>query len=128
MQKRRFPMVPIVAITLKVVVTLAFLATLYLTYKEFAETIGSWAGRVTPYGSSPAITSFGARLESLFGPLYNFIQRFISLLLFWGIAELIQSLREIEFNTRLAVTEKLPATETPAFSIEPSPTKPADEG
>ncbi len=120
MPNRRFPMIPVVATIMKVLSILFLLITVYLGVNGVMKAVGGWSGGVSQFGSAlPAVTGFVPRLLSLLDPIYNTTIGAVIAMLVWSFAELISTLREIEFNTRLVAGEKAeyPVEYTP--SIEP---------
>ncbi len=103
MPTRRYPMVPVLATIMKVLAILLLLFFVYQTIEGFSETIKSWSqGQASPFGGGAGpVTGFGPRLVSLLRPLSNLLFGLLIPALVWGAGDMLLSLRDIEFNTRV---------------------------
>ena len=117
MQKRKFPLLPVVAVLMQIVAVLLLILIVFKSWQDFQSTFKSWAGGMSPYGQSmPAITKFGDRMNSLMQPISGLLSGLFLPFFAWLFADLLFAAREIEFNTRRALGlagEPVPA-EAPA--------------
>ena len=99
MQKRRFPVVPVIAIILKVLAVILFVLAIYVTFRQIGQAFAS-----SPY--MPAPKTFGAKFESLITAMLPiFLQVLPVAVISWGLGEIMMVLREIEFNGRIGKAE-----------------------
>ena len=108
MQKRRYPLMPIFSIFLKIMAVAALAFFGFNMVGTFVQTFKSWFNE-TPmqgmYGMSqmmPAVTDFKQRMLSLMTPTIYFFIAFGVPALLWGLSDMMNAVRDIEFRTRIA--------------------------
>lgn len=112
MQKRHYPLVPVVNIVLKVVAVAALLFFGYISITAYISAVHSWFNE-TPQQSmfgmqmAPAVKGFMQRLLTLIQPTLMLLMAFGLSALAWGLSNIVHAVREIEFRTR-PVIEKAP--------------------
>jgi|GEM_PF-2471933 len=101
--KRRYPFTPVITIGLQIIAGLLCLAIIYMSINFFVNAVHSWKGGVGQFGQPlPPVTKFSERFNSLFPGFVFLLAAFGIPGLVWAIADGLNSLREIEFNTRAA--------------------------
>jgi hypothetical protein len=110
---RRFPIVPVVAIILKVVAIILLVTATYSTIRSIPQAFPMLSG---------AGKGFWDKVDLLMNPqfpLIGFLQNFLTPAMFWILAEFGLSFREIEFNTRRAVPADQQEVEAEPWSPAP---------
>ncbi len=128
MTHRRYPLVPFIAVFLKIAAVVALLLIGYFSVETFATTLPSWFKETqrmtqTPYGPMnmpiEQIKDIKGRLLSLVQPTLLLISAIGLWAFFWGLSDVMHAARETEYHTRLAA----PVKEKPRPQPEPEDDK-----
>jgi len=108
MQKRRYPLIPVTNIVLKVIAVAALVFFGYIAISGYASAINSWfhgSQQASMYGMMPvpAVKGFTQRLLTLLQPTLMLLVAFGLSSLAWGLSDVMTAAREIEFRTRKAL-------------------------